>query len=127
MPSWKQQKFSYGAGPTVFTPTYPAVKKTPVDALVAARHDTVAIAGDRQSITERIDAFQTLEWPLVPESELASWATFFQFALLGGAFDYYPDASSGTHASYQLEDTSWDPKWVEHQLYSFTTRLRRKV
>ncbi len=117
-------KFIYnpGGGAVTLSPTYPATSKIPVDALAATRHDSITSDGHRQVVTERIDDVNT-----VPEADLAGWRSFLGYALGGGPFDYYPDATSGTHETYELVDTGWDPKRVCSKTYSFTIGLRKYI
>lgn len=122
-------KFAYdaGMGTVDFSPANPAVKKTPtqVAPLVAMRHDSVTTSGIKQSVLERIDEFFELSFEDVPESDLVNWKAFMSFALTGGQFTYYPDATDVfTYYDYTLENTDWRPRWKSWKNYAFTMTLR---
>lgn len=122
-------KFAYntGAGIVDFTPTNPAVKKTPqgVGPLVASRHDSITTSGIKQSVFDRIDEFLELSFEDVPETDLASWKAFMSWALTGAQFTYYPDATDLlTYFDYTLENTDWRPKWKSWKNYAFTLNMR---
>lgn len=119
--------FIYGAGPTTFTPTYPPVNKMPLDGLRAVRHDSITSDGtSKQSVTERIDAINILDFPFVPQADLAAWNTFLSFALNGGQFKYCPDSTApGVFTLYTLEDLQWVPKRVAPFMFSFGMNMRK--
>src|SRR5882724_4196130 len=106
--------YAPSAGPTVLAFTYPNVGKPESpdtgagDEMDAVRHDTITCSGLKQSILERIDVFKTLQMDNVPMADLAAWRTFLNYALQGGQFDYYPDASDDfTFDTWTLEDMKW--------------------
>lgn len=119
-------KFTYNNGSAVtFAPVWPPTKKDPVGPLVATRHDSITSSGIKQSVTERIDFMQVLNFEYVPSSDLAAWSEFMIFALAGGKFTYYPDATdSSTHSDYTIEDTTFDPKFICPGAYSLTMTMR---
>jgi hypothetical protein len=127
MPAFIVPAFIYGAGPTTFIPTYPPVNKLPVDGLRAVRHDSITSDGtSKQSVLERLESIQVLEFTNVPQADLASWSTFLSFALSGGTFKYCPDSTQvGTFENFTLEDTSWVPRRAAFQLFSFSLNLRK--
>lgn len=123
-------KFAWnpGSGVVDFTPAIPPVGKTPYAPLEAVRHDSVTSSGIKQSVTERIDTFVVLPFENVPESDMASWNSFFSYALTGREFTYYPDSTiPGTFAEYVLEDMAWTPKKVSWKNYGFTMKMRKGV
>jgi hypothetical protein len=124
-----RQQFQYGTGsiPTVFTPTWPAKGRQPVDELVATKSDSITSAGQKQSVVERIDSMQDLNFPVVPVGELSDWQAMVIFGMDGGVISYYPDSTSGTHEDFYLEDTDWNPKFVSPGFYTFTIKLRKVV
>lgn len=122
-------KFAYFNGSTIvdFTPSNPAVKKTPqgVGPLVAVRHDSITTSGIKQSVVERIDEFFDLSFEDVPLSDLAGWKAFMTTALTGAQFTYYPDSTDAlTYFDYTLENTDWRPKWKSFKNFSFTMLMR---
>lgn len=94
----------------------------------AVRHDNVASSGVRESVLERIDNFLDLdlEWVGVG-ADIANWAAFMAYALQGGSFAYYPDASLSTFTNYWLEDTNWTAAWKEAGQYTFHLKFRQVV
>lgn len=122
-------KFAYFNGSTIvdFTPTRPAVKKTPqgIGPLSAVRHDSITTSGIKQSVVERVDEFLELPFESVPQSDLASWKAFMSIALTGAQFTYYPDSTDpATYFDYTLENTDWRPKWSSYKNFGFTLMLR---
>lgn len=107
--------------------TYPPVQKPGDDEYVAKRTDTDSSSGKRQSICERIDVYKTLQMDFVPMTDLANWNAFFQWALLGKSFDYYPDSTLGTYTTYTLDDTDWTPAFAFRKYAKFKLKLRQLV
>lgn len=93
----------------------------------ATRHDTVSSDGSAvQSITERIELFRTLQMDTVPNEDLPAWEAFIDYALTGGQFDYYPDASDDlTYDIYTLADTDWNPAYAMRGYSKFKLKLRK--
>ena len=121
-------KIVYGSGPTTLNFTFPPVNKPGTDELKAERTDTITSTGLKQSVFERTDTFKTLQMDYVPAADLANWAAFIAYAIEGGEFEYYPDATiSGTHATYTLEDTDWKPQRNFRGYAKFTLVLRKKI
>jgi hypothetical protein len=123
-------KFSYdaGSGTVNFTPTYPPINKPLSDELEASRHDSITTSGVKQSITDRVDSFITIEFSFVPQADIAAWKAFFAWTLPGGRFTYYPDATvSGTHTDYTIEEASWVPKRTVFGHTGFKFRMRQWV
>lgn len=74
-------------------------------AKAAIRTDSISTAGVKQVILQRIEDFLefTMEW-IAAGSDRDAWKSFLDYALQGGNFDYYPDASQGGHTTYTLEN-----------------------
>lgn len=125
--SYPIPKFVYnpGGGDITLSPTYPPVNKEPVNALEAVRHDSITTSGIQQSVTERVDQVQHLEFKTVPQSDLAAWAAFMKWAVAGGLFYYYPDGTLTGNNGFLLIDTGWSPKRVFFQTYSFNIAMRQ--
>lgn len=117
-------KIVYGAGPTTLTFTYPPVQKAGTYDLEATRHDTFTTTRIRQSILEGVDIKLTLQIEVVPFSDLAAWAAFMLWAISGNQFKYYPDAALTAFNTYDMEDTTWNPKFNirAYDKFSFTIR-----
>jgi hypothetical protein len=95
---------------------------------VATRHDNISSSGVRESILERIDNFLEIELQTVLlGADVANWNAFMQYALQGGQFSYYPDASQSAFTNYWLEDTTWKAGYRAPGLYSFKLKFRQVV
>jgi hypothetical protein len=104
------------------------------------RHDSTTITGLRQSITERVEQFITLQMEFVPFSDIDAWQAFMDYALLGNTFDFYPDASLPAYTTYSLDDAGdaggstnsnatigWKPVQGIRGFISFTLYLRKVI
>lgn len=120
-------KIIYNA--TTLTFSLPPVMQSVEEERQAVRHDSVSSSGVRQSIVERVDYFLTLQMDWVPlDADLAAWAAFIDFAILGNSFDYYPDADDAlTFSTYLLEDDDWKPQHNVRTMKKFSIKMRRYV
>lgn len=121
-------KIEYPAGsgsPTTVTFAFPPVE-TPAYWLKAKRHDNYSDAGVRESIVEGIYSLQQLNMKyLVAGGDTDQWNRFMQFALTGGLFAYYSDASNpGSAITYQLDDKTWKVNYKSPGMYEFNINLR---
>lgn len=107
-----------------FVPVYAPINKQPQGALEAIRHDSTTTSGIMQSRTERVEKTYTLNFDFVPESDLATWATFMLFATKGNEFFYHPDSTSMTNFGAICMTHKWDPKRVAYQLHKFVFVIR---
>ena len=126
--------FSYNPGADVvtFSPTYPPTKKPgpqdgTSDELEVQRVDSITMSGKKQVFFIRTDTFRVLEFTYVPFPDYVNWAPFMAWAVSGGQFDYYPDATLPSFTTYTLEDTSWKPKFSFIGVSSFTMNMRLLV
>jgi hypothetical protein len=121
-------QFNYGAGfGTTFSPTFAARQKQPIATLgqEATRHDSITTSGLQQSIVERVDRVFDLDFPMVPQSDLAGWDAFIAWAIQGQQFQYIPDnTATGTYVTCYLTSDSVPYKWVAYQLFSISLKLR---
>lgn len=94
----------------------------------AVRHDNISTAGVRESVLERIDSFVefTVDY-LQAGTDLANWATFLDYALTGGPFAFYPDASQTGYTNCLLENTDAQIAYKAPGLYSLTLKFRQQV
>lgn len=121
-----QISYNPGSGTVNFVPFLPPTNKEPEGELAATRHDSFASIGTKQAVWERTDTFLNLQFPMVPLSDMASWDAFYQYALQGGVFTYYPDSTDPTVSTqYTLEDTGWKYKRVAPGFYSFNVKIRQ--
>lgn len=119
-------KFAYnpGAGIIDFVPAWPPTDKPPFS-LSAIRHDSIASAGDKDSLLERIDEFVPLNFATVPATDISSWRAFFSYALAGSVFTYFPDSTDeSTWSDYTLEDMAIEPKRTAPGYYSLSFKMR---
>jgi len=97
-----------GSGPITLPFVMPPIQKPGDHDRVAVRQDSMTIYGERQSMWQRTDQYLTLnmEW-VFQGSDLIAWMEFIDLALLGGSFQYFPDAGDLTiAATYELTTTS---------------------
>lgn len=127
----KTPQFSYynGSSWVNFVPTYPPTKRPAGDiTLDAVRHDSIASAGEKQSLFERLDQFIPLTFENIPQADITNvpgWKDMFSNVLNGTEFVYYPDSSNlSTYDMVTIEDNSFSPKWVSWQNFSLSFKLR---
>lgn len=106
--------------------TYPA-RQIPGYQRQAVRHDNIASSGIRETVLERFEDVIEIQVPAVPLADVAAWQTFFNHALAGGAFDYYPDASAAAYTTYLLEDQDSALAYKAPGLYSTRLKMRKRV
>lgn len=100
----------------------------PFDKRNAARYDHVSSAGVVESVYQRTDLFLQFTMEYVGAgSDVTAWQSFIANAEQGNAFDYYPDASSGTNSKYRLVATDWTPKYKQLGQYTFDMLFRKDV
>lgn len=124
--------YDAGAGSVTFQPTYPPVNKPGPhdgnsDHLSAQRGDSISLSGKKQTAWWRTDTFRVLQMENVPWDDLAGWNAFMQYAVKGGEFDYYPDATVSDFLTFTLEDTDWDPQKASYKLAKFKLNMRLAV
>ena len=115
-------KIVYGS--TTLSPTYGPIGKAMMDDRDAVRHDSMSSSGFRQVALERVDIIRPLQFEFVPWTDLAAWQDFIDYALLGGTFAYYPDATASAFQTFELMDTSFSPKFASFNLSKFSLKLR---
>ncbi|HET7213634.1 MAG TPA: hypothetical protein VFL79_08600 [Terriglobia bacterium] len=94
----------------------------------AVRHDNISTAGVRESVLERIDTFLEFGVDYIRAgNDLAAWSAFFDFALTGAPFAYYPDASQSAFTNCLLEDTGETVAYVAPGVYSVKVKFRAAV
>ena len=103
-------------------------RRVPAYSQVAARHDNLAASGVRESVVERVDNFLEFEMEWVGlGADVQAWGSFMDYALQGGPFEYYPDASIINFTSYVLEDTTWDAAYKGPGQYTFRVKFRQQA
>lgn len=120
-----------GSGDVTLAFAMPPIKKPGEDELQAESHVTIASAGPRQVITERVDVFRDVEIDFVPLTDLAAWKAFMQYAVEGKSFKYYPDSTAGAFEEWTLEDDKWKPTYGYRDgvktIAKFKFRMRKLV
>jgi hypothetical protein len=119
--------YNAGAGPVTLAFQRPP-RKVPAYEYNAVRHDNISSAGVREAVLERIDTFLEfdMEWVAIG-TDVQAWNQFMQFALGGGQFSYYPDASQPAFTNYWLEDTNWTAAYKSPRQYTFKLKFRQVV
>ncbi len=116
-----------GTGAITLSFTYPPVQKPGADPMSAKRNDVKSGGGLLQSNFEYMEVFRTLQMDYAPMDGLTGWSSFMYWALSGGAFDYYPDATSGAHDTWTLADTDWTPAYNFRTMSKFKFKMRKQT
>ena len=125
--SYPQIIYDPGTGPVTLQFQRPP-RKVPAYDFRATRHDNIASSGARESVLERIDTFLSfeMEWVGVG-ADVQGWSAFMLYALTGGQFAYYPDASQPQFTNYWLEDSDWSADYKAPAQYAFKLKFRAVV
>jgi len=116
-----------GTGPTTLTFLRPPRNQCAYN-YAAVRHDNISSAGVREAVLERVDTFIEFDMPWVGiGSDVIAWNAFMSFALQGGQFGFYPDASDPAFTNYWLEDTTWTAGYKCPGQYTFKVKFRAVV
>lgn len=118
-------QFTYNGN--TFVPTYAATNKEPIGTLgqSAIRHDSITTSGLQQSILERIDRIFPLNFPVVPEADLAAWDAFLTWALAGNQWQYAPDSTVPlTYVTCYVTNMAVPYKRVGYKLFSISLNCR---
>lgn len=122
-------KITYNDGAAQTLPFYlPPIGK-PFAWRDAVRHDSVSSGGVKQTAVERVDEFLEINMAFVePTDDIAAWHAFMTWAILGGEFEYFPDADVDVSDTYTLEDTTWKAeRAAARQWYKFKLKFRKAV
>jgi hypothetical protein len=127
--SYPIPKITYDPGTGVITLpfTFPPVGKAGAPNLTAQRTDSFSISGLKQVVYQRTDEILPVQMDFVPLSDMPQWTAFIRFALAGGEFNYYPDATAAHWTTYTLDDTDWSPARAFYSISKFTLHLRKVV
>jgi hypothetical protein len=119
--------YTIGSAVTTLAFTYPPTQVAAYNA-AATRHDNLSSSGVRESILERIDNFLEISMAAVLSgTDVQNWNSLMQYALQGGQFSYYPDASQSGFTNYLLEGTTWQAAYRAPGLYKFKLKFRQVV
>jgi len=116
--------YDAGSGSVTVAPTYPDVSKPYMDPLEALRHDSITSSGLRQTMVERVDTIRNIVFDSVPWSDLPMWAAFFAYAIQGGSFYYYPDATATAFQTFELVDDKVTPQIVSRGMSKLAFKIR---
>ncbi len=110
-----------------FTFKYPPRRQSSI-IQKASRHDNTSSYGIRESIYERSETFANIEMDTVLSgTDVTNWQTFMAYALQGGQFYYYLDASLPAKTAYTLEGTDFDAAWKSVGMYTFKLVFRAVI
>jgi hypothetical protein len=112
-------------GSTILDFTYPDVQKPMTDLLQAVRHDSITSSGLRQSMVERVDVLKTLQFDSIPWADLPAFSDFIKYAIEGGSFQFYPDATASAFQTWELVDDNFSPQFSSRGLTKCTLKLRQ--
>jgi hypothetical protein len=118
--------YNPGPGAVEFVPVYPAIGKQQLGGgLAATRHDSIASAGNKQSVLERVDTLTTLSFPFCTASDMSAWEAFLSYALTGNPFAFRPNAADDTVSyEYSLDSMDWILKFVAPGIFSVEFQCR---
>ncbi len=119
-----QIQYDAGAGPVTLAFTYPPINKPLLDDREATRHDSITSSGLRQSALERVDIIKNLQMENVPWEDLPAWAAFIDYAIQGGEFSYFLDATQTAFQTFELVDQNFKPSFNVRGITKFTLVLR---
>jgi hypothetical protein len=92
----------------------------------AVRHDNIATSGIREAIFERRDRMFGFDMPFTAlGSDVGLWSRFFDYALQGFPFSFYPDSTLNARIVYWLESTTWTAAYKQIGMTSFKTVFRQ--
>jgi hypothetical protein len=118
-------KLVYNAGAGAVTLQFQRGPKDFRCELSAKVHDNVATSGLRERVHERADMLVSFAMPsLVVGDDYDQWAAFAAWALRGGQFDFYPNASIDYHFHCIADDDGFSPVRVAVKRYSATFAWR---
>lgn len=124
---------------TTLSFTYPPVEKPgayPIMDEEGVGTASITVSGKKQVMWWRTDELLHLTMKPVPWADMANWSTFIKFALQGGTFLYYPDATGTAYDEYWLEESggsarasealdAWNPKMGDRMHSDFELVCRR--
>lgn len=121
-------QYNPGTGIVNLPFTFPPINKAGAPELEARnRSDSISLSGLKQTIFTGVDEFLPVQMDYVPQVDLPAWEDFFQWAVTGGLFNYYPDATLSGFTTYTLEDVKWTPSRNFRTMAKFTMRMRKVV
>jgi len=93
------------------------------------RQDSVSLLGEKQAVFFRTDNFLEfeMEWVTGPGTDATNWQNFFNNALQGGIFDYYPDGTLSAFTRYFLEDKLAVQAYKSLGQVTFRVRFRQVI
>jgi hypothetical protein len=125
--SWPAIIYNPGTGPVTLQFQRPARFQCAFN-YQAVRHDNIASSGVKEPIFERLDTFFDFEMEWVGiGADVNAWNSFMVYALQGGQFQYFPDASQSAYTNYWLEDTNWTAAYKCPGQYTFKMKFRQVV
>jgi len=92
------------------------------------RHDNVASSGVKEVIYERTDDFIEFDMEWILAADRSAWQAFLAYALQGGAFDFYPDATDSDFDPYVLENMDARLAWKAPSVDTLAgVKMRKRV
>jgi len=119
--------YNPGSGNVTLTFLRPP-RKVPYAWETAQRTDTLSSAGVKQSILKRLENFLEFEMEWIARgTDADAWVSFMGYALTGGQFDYYPDASQSGYTTYTLEETDFNLAYKAPGQHTYKMKFRQVV
>lgn len=95
-------KFVYGS--TTLTFSFPPINKPAGLAREAQRNDSISLSGLKQTVYWRKDLLLSFQMDWIPAADTNAWQDWIDYAVAGGEFSYYKDATLAGFTVYTLED-----------------------
>jgi hypothetical protein len=115
----------------VATPVTLTFTRGPVEMLAyvdGRAHDNLSTSGAvRERVVENNDILIDLPMPhmVLGSGDLEAWGTFLMWALGGGTFQFWPNATLGTDVyNCVIADNAWNPKWNAPWKYASVVKIR---
>ena len=75
-------------------------------------------------MVERVDRIKPLKFDSVPWTDLPMWEEFFAFAIAGGDFKYYPDATASAFQTCELVEDQIQAQFSSRGLSKLSFNFR---
>jgi hypothetical protein len=97
----------------------------------AVAHDNLATGGTKERVVERVDTMIQFDMQAIKLADVPGWQAFMDWALAGGEFKFYPDASLSDYYNMVSDDQSFQLVRVGPGVYGsanspgFTWRMKQ--
>lgn len=127
--SFPVPQITYNNGsPQTLSILYPPTSK-PKFSKQATRTDTFSTAGVRQTVVQRVNETHPVKMMnIIAGDDSDAWQLFLDWAVTGGAFEYYPDATNELdHYTMFLVESDAVLALVSSGIYSFSGTFQKEI